>query len=429
MQIQKVCARTWHRAAAAALLVALLLAATALGAAQERRVLEVWDWWGNTEHLALFEYVKEKFEARHPGVEVRFSTFPGGTVQYGERLLTAIAAGTGPDVTQASVAFARDFYEAGLFLPLNEYVEKTPELQPHQFFPTTQIYNQKDGVIFGIPLVFDTNVLFKNIDFFEEAGLDYSPHAIDTWDTFVEYAVKLTRWDANGTVTRSGYHATMTAPEWIVWIYSNGGRIFNDDFTDFDFATEQGIATVEFLLDLRARDQIAPAGTGDVLSSGRSAMVVTGAHLPLDALKANPNLRLVETTVPVGPMGSARSASGWGNMMVITANAKDPDLAWEYIKYYTSLEGQEDIMRHLQRPGAPRFDFYQTETWYQALAQNPWMSTLFEIYQAAQPTTNLLKPTAVNQIINEYFNQMRDGRIDPRSGLQEAQRLASEALR
>lgn len=398
----------------------------AFGEAKE--VLEVWDFWSTSEHLALFDSVKEQFEQLHPEVEVRYTTFSGGTKAFGERMITAFATGDGPDVAQASVAFVRDLYNAGLLHPLNDYVDRTPEMHPNQFFPNTQIYNQANGVIFGIPLVLDSNVLFKNVHHLEQAGLDHSPHAIHTWDNFVDYATKLTVEGGSGEVIRSGYSSLLNRNEWNVWLYANGGRIYNDDFSGFDVATEEVAGTLDFLLGLRDRGFIEPPGAGSAFYTDRTAMRITGAHTPLTGLQENPNLEFVATTVPVGPLGSERSVAGWSNMMIITKDAANPDLAWEYISYYAGLEGQQEIARHLGRPGIPRFDFYQTDLWYDMLGSNPWMATLPDIYQSAQPYTALLNPIEAEQIMNEMLTNIRTGGIDPRSAVEEMQRLLTAIL-
>src|SRR5690606_14853937 len=133
-----------------------------------------------------------------------------GTTALYDRLVAAAAAGVSPDVTQISVAFARGLYEAGLLLPLNDYIAKTPELQMDQFIPVAPIFNQKDGIIYGIPHNIDANALLYNVDAFEEAGLDASVYAIDSWETFKTYAQRLTRHSSTGDVIRAGYDASVS---------------------------------------------------------------------------------------------------------------------------------------------------------------------------------------------------------------------------
>jgi len=118
--------------------------------------LTVMDWKINeTEQTQKwFQYVKERFEAENPGVTIEY--LPVNWEEVREKLLTGVAAGTAPDVVALSIVWARELYEMGALLPLNDLIARTPEVDPQQFIPATQAYNQKDGVIFGITNAMDS---------------------------------------------------------------------------------------------------------------------------------------------------------------------------------------------------------------------------------------------------------------------------------
>lgn len=154
------------------LAVLLLGIGSALPVAAEREVLTVWDWWGHATpgHTAWYTWLETEFEARYPDIDVEFHFHPWSG--YLDKLVTGVAGGAGPDVAQVSVAWARDLYNQGILLELNDYVAASPSSAPDQFVPPTQVYNQLDGRIYGITFVMDANALLYNKDHFLESGLD-----------------------------------------------------------------------------------------------------------------------------------------------------------------------------------------------------------------------------------------------------------------
>lgn len=184
----------------------LVLCSASMSLAQER-VLTVMSWQLNeTQQMqAWFQYVKETFESRHPGVRVELTTAPWD--EYRERVLVAAAGGTAPDVVHLSIIWAREMYERGALLPLNAYIERDgDQIDLEDFVPITQVYNQVDGVYFGITSAMDSAALLYNLDHFEEAGLDTDPYAIQTWSDFETAARRLMRSDG-GDIVRWAYAA------------------------------------------------------------------------------------------------------------------------------------------------------------------------------------------------------------------------------
>ena len=85
--------------------------------------------------------------------------------------------------------------------------------------------------------------------------------------------------------------------------------------------------------------QQAPAGTGLVFASRRAAIVLESGY-GTRIVAENPDMNFGMTSLPPGPRGSARAVTGWVNMLAIPTGAKNPELAWEWIKYFAGLEGQ-----------------------------------------------------------------------------------------
>lgn len=210
-----------------------------------------------------------------------------------------MAGGVAPDVAQLSIIWARDLYDQGMLLELNSYLEKSPQTAPRNFIPATQVYNQKQGRIYGVTFVMDSAALAYNKDHFAAAGLDESPFALATWNDFLEAAKKLTRRSGD-QVQRGGFGFWPSMELFTSWLYSNGGSFYNRDFTASAFHSEAGVRALQFLADLRTQYNVWGSGS---FESEQVSMVHAGTWSGSFFHAQNPDLRFGLTSFPQGPDG------------------------------------------------------------------------------------------------------------------------------
>jgi len=349
----------------------LIVASLFSPAAEGVTVLTVMDWKINeTEQTqAWFQYVKERFEAEHPGVRVEY--LPVNWEEVREKLLTGLAAGTAPDVVALSIVWARELYEMGALLPLNDLIARSPEIDPRHFIPVTQMYNQKDGVYFGITNAMDSAALLYDMDAFESAGIDSHPDALASWDDFLTAARRLIRIDAGGEVSRYAYSAGLSPETYNSWLVANGGSFYDEGLQAAGFASPRGLETARFLRDL----YMTPGMIGGAFGT-TAAMAHGGNWSPYFLMQSHPDLRFNLTSYPPGPSGSQRGTTTWGNMSAITRTSQNVELAWEFIRWYTSLEGNIEMFRQLNYVNSPRLDFYQSDEWFEAQQEHHWMPNI-----------------------------------------------------
>jgi len=101
--------RTTRMVVTALLMAFVGIAGVALAAPQ--REIVVWMAYAHVtdEYKTWFDKQTERFERENPGASVRFEYIRG----INDKLLAASAAGVAPDMTHASIAYARSLYEAG----------------------------------------------------------------------------------------------------------------------------------------------------------------------------------------------------------------------------------------------------------------------------------------------------------------------------
>jgi ABC-type glycerol-3-phosphate transport system substrate-binding protein len=396
-----------------------------------RTVLRVWDWWspGTDERYGTyFAAVKREFEQIHPDVEVLFQYIPFS--EYEQKMATGLVGNSPPDVFQSSVYWAEGFYDRGMLLPLNGFMERDrierkrrqaaglpvdmgDSVDREAFLEAAWRHNTKpDGTVFGIPQILDSDCLVWNLDILRKAAQsdaeirgmflqkadgtsDYSRlrfDALHDWEQFRRVVRKLTRYDAqgkllldgNGEFVQAGFalHAHGSGAEpFLPWFAANGSNFQDAVGTRALFANPAGVEAAQFLLDLYWKDHVSPAfrrqlSDDEVFNAGKVACIMTGTWAGKYIVRnTEGKLRFDLTPFPPGPHGHGQSTLTWGNMLVVSRRAAHPDLAWEYIKFITSKSGALRILKLLDW-NSGRKDFYDAPDWQQVCRDKPYQSNV-----------------------------------------------------
>ncbi|HJP29236.1 MAG TPA: extracellular solute-binding protein [Candidatus Latescibacteria bacterium] len=392
-----------------------------LGLTETRHVkLRIWDWWSassNEEYGDYFGALEDEFEARNPDVDIIYQVVPFGN--YVQKLSTAMVGDTPPDVFQSSVYWAEGFYHRGMLLPLNNLLDADPALPgspayvgESAFLPSAWQHNHTEAtpgrpaVVYGIPQIIDASCLLWNLDILQAAaGEDESIRAlfqhnaagvidwdrirwngIESWDHFREITRKLTVRNEDDEVTQAGFllSASSGAGLFSPWLAANGGRFQDAAGTRAMFASPSGIEAVEFIARLYWVDRVCPPfrrqmTDSEMFKERRAAVVAAGTWSGKDITRDTMGwTHFGKTAFPPGPSGDGPATVTWGNMLVITQRCENVDAAWRYVKFVGGLEGSLLRSVHLGYNG-PRFDFYQTDRWQQALRERPYLSNVKQI--------------------------------------------------
>src|SRR2546422_944579 len=81
------------------------------------------------------------------------------------------------------------------------------------------------------------------------------------------------------------------------------------------------------------------------------------------------------TAFPPGPHGHGHSTATWGNMLVISRRSPVPSIAWEYVRFITSLHGALRLLEHTEQ-NSPRKDFYRTQEWQRKCREYSYLNNL-----------------------------------------------------
>lgn len=301
-------------------------------------VLKFWD--NQQTESGLSEYQQEavqSFEAENPGIKVEVTTIP--YPEYQQRLLTAVQGGNAPDISTVDQIWVAAFAEAGAIEPLDE-LAASAGITADAFFPgawASAVYND---ALWGIPFNVDVwQFSFYNKDLIEGAGID--PASLSTFEGLKTAGEALT--DAANGKFGIGLFAHKGEDTVVVldsFIFSNGGKVLNDDGS-CGLTSEESVEALAYMQSLApyAPQGIANASSGDMreLFMNGSLAVEFWPALEQPTLQGSDlNWDFVNGTAPEGktPIGTY---GGWN--LVIYKDSANKEAAWKFIEFLT----REDV--------------------------------------------------------------------------------------
>jgi multiple sugar transport system substrate-binding protein len=287
-------------------------------------------WIGGAEGEKMPAFLAD-FEANNPGVKVEVTQIPSD--QFDAKLLTAIAAGTVPDIVRLYSQSQASLMATGAFAPVPEGVAN-----PDDFFANAYSTNVKGGVAYGIPVdVYATMFQYRR-DLAEKAGLG----APKTWDELKVFAKAMqaqgSKWGIGLDVGYDIYNAQGLNE----YIHQNGGSFISDDGTKWTINSAENVKALEFWGSLFAEGLASPDGpkfldTVPWFTSGEIASKDIGPWFEQFAVDANGrewvDANLATAEMPAGPVGTA-SALGSGSIAVLK-DGKNQVAAWKLARHLT----------------------------------------------------------------------------------------------
>ncbi|CAL1241533.1 extracellular solute-binding protein [Candidatus Methylocalor cossyra] len=120
-----------------------------------------------------------EFERRHPGLRVQVQQIPWSAAH--EKLLTAYAGGTLPDLFQVGNTWLPEFWALRAIDSLEARFSPVGVLPREDFFPGILATNEIDGQLYGLPWYVDTRLLFYRKDLLARAGFAEPPRSWREW--------------------------------------------------------------------------------------------------------------------------------------------------------------------------------------------------------------------------------------------------------
>lgn len=287
--------------------------------------------WVMGDSGAHFSTLVKSYE-KSSGTTVNVVAIPWDSVN--QKLTTAVASGSGPDVVQVGLSSLRTFADAGALMDLDGKLGDYPNLAADKFADgvagkATAI----KGKIVSVPWISDTRVLFYRTDILKAAGID-SPPA--TWSEL--------RADAKTLAGRGDGKYGYYIPQWddalpVELTWGQGGDVI-DKKGNVDLDTSAFKKAVDLYTGLYADKSVPTNADFDQTQgfvSGVAPMLVSGPYLAAAIKSAAPDLdgKWNITTLP-----SDNPSLFAGSNMAVWHNTKHQAAALSLLNYLSKPSTQ-----------------------------------------------------------------------------------------
>lgn len=298
----------------------------------------------------------QKYEEAHPGVTVQRIEIPNS--QYYQKITTMIAGGTPPNTSNFGPEAYAPFVAQGALVNLLPYAQKSG-FSTNDFEPVALKQWNIAGKQYGFPQSNENTLIYYNKVLFKKAGLEY-PTNNWTWKQFLNDAERLTvRQD--GQTSQWGFEmgglGGFTNYTALTWIYSNGGRQFNNSATKCLVNSPQSVAALQFAQDLLYKYKVAPTSLvqpepvetdAQLFINGKAAMMLEGSWaVGTDNLRKRMTDSWNVVLPPRGPDGAGGKYRVWlksGGGFVMFTNGANPHQTWNFVKYLSGLNYSNNAM-------------------------------------------------------------------------------------
>jgi len=312
--------------------------------------LAVWHGWGNTHGggLAMID-LTDRFMEMYPDVKV-LNVYDAG----GDKILTALASGEGPDTFVTSAQNIPVFAERGALMNLDPFVQRD-NLDLNQYFNVAIEQCSWRDRLYAMTHHPDIRVFYRNRAIMSEVGLDPDKNP-QSWDDVHDWGVEMSKQDDKGNYVRLGYVASWTAGSWAhLFMQANGVSMLSEDGRKVMFNNDKSVDALNWAVKCvddicGGRDNIVEFQEANATPQGKRfiwmfpldliGMALYGNWMTHQISVVNAELDFGVGMFPGGPSGEEDSyVFGGGTMMVIPQQAKHWELAWEWLKFLGSKEG------------------------------------------------------------------------------------------
>ena len=310
-----------------------------------RQQVVFWHFWGGSQRSAVRDIVS-RFNAAQDEYWVEEIAVPGQNLDM--KFFMALAGGDFPDVVNQDEQIIAQWAQSGVLMPIRELAKDEAEyrLLVDWLNPAARNIGTYEGELFALCNAIDIRALFYR----EDALRGSPPRMIDELDRmakrqsadpsripFLPDDRRLWAW---GIVFGGDFYDEITGQ-----VTANDPRIVE--------ALEWMVSYTEFhgLSQVRAfRSTNREAGAGSMLIDGRYGLMMDGqwrvAELDDYNVRAAAEGRqsIGYGVVSLPSPAEGRDRAGWanGNFFVVPRGCRNPDGAWEFMKFWSGFGGNEE---------------------------------------------------------------------------------------
>jgi len=283
------------------------------------------------------------FQKSNPGITTT-PTYAANDLSSNQKLFASVAAGAPPDVTWVDGPEVSGWGFRGIIQPLDSYM-KRDGISLGDFWAPCAKEIQYGGKVWALPYTADPNFGFYwNKKLFSAAGIKQAPTTFDEMNAIAQELTIV----KGGNIQQIGllpWNVYGVANSIITWGWVFGGNFFNQTTNTVTADDPPIVAALEWMVSYAKKYDITkisafttPFGqgpnfqNGQVFALGKMAMQPMGPwEIPAIA-QYNPSMQYGITRLPAyKSLAPSSWVGGW--CVGIPKGAKNPDAAWEFVKW------------------------------------------------------------------------------------------------
>ncbi|MCW5942877.1 MAG: ABC transporter substrate-binding protein [Fimbriimonadaceae bacterium] len=404
----------------------------------DRIPVRYWHMW-TAEWADVIQRICDAFNESQSTYEVIPLIIPGSVGD--TKPLLGVAGGDPPDVMTHWASVIPSWAAADWLVPLDAFMSKE-ELADfeRETYPVARQIGMYRGRLFAIGVGLNAFGLYYLPDQLAEVGV--TPKTFPrTLEELADLGTKLNQWDKRGNLTRLGFQ-----PSWFSSLCeSYGGGLYDWSTGRLTLNTPENLRALEFITAERKKVGFetvnrfnAGLDTGSFAGGwpfigGALSITYDGQWRVEQIGKYAPTLNYRTIPLPPPKGGVPLAGTTNGNFMIIPRGAKQPQGAWEFIKFWSGLSDPARAAKFYTWGGwLPINDRIAQSPDYRAyLRRYPQFQTFVDVLRSPHYTT--LPPVAYQQFLSDRATRAEDlsvrGTLAPREALRRFEQEVAHEIR
>lgn len=364
-----------------------------------------------------------EFERQHPGIHVDLQIVPWLSAH--EKLLTAFAGESLPDVSPIGNTWIPEFAALGALEPLDDEIAATPDFDQPDFFPGVWDTGVIDGRAYAVPWYVETRLPFYRRDMLAKAGVKTLPASWEEW--------RVAMREVKQVAGQGNYSILLPLNEFeplLSLAIQQPEPLLRDDGRYGNFRSAGFRQSLGFYKEMFDQ-QWAPVVTNNQISNvwdefgkGFYSFYISG---PWNIAKFKERLPAAQQkdwmTMPLpGPNGPGASLAN-GTSFVVFKDSPNKDAAWQLIAWLSSPAVQAEF-HALTGDLPPRRSPWLTP----ALADDPYAKAFREQLERAVSTPKVPEWERIATEMRLVGEQVANGRLSVDQAAEELDRRADRIL-
>lgn len=329
--------------------------------ASGKKVVQMWVMPNSMEPVKDIEAVLAPFKKAHPDIEVVITSVDWGSAW--TKITTAATSGDTPDIVQLGSTWVGAISAMGALMDLKDKVAEIGGADT--FIPPAWVSSgiEGSGQVTAIPWFVDSRAMFYRTDVFRQVGI--TPDDMKDWDSFTKSLQKIKEAELEIEGVRVYPMGIPGKNDWNVihniapWIWAAGGDFLSKDRKSAAINSDAAVEGMLFYVKLVKKGYIPlealelnTAQVSSNFNNGSYGLYFDGPY-EIKTLTLPPeqggsygsiaSRNFGVTLYPAGPKG--RFTFVGGSNLAIFKNSKNPDAAWEVIKYLVSPKAQVEYAK------------------------------------------------------------------------------------